>query len=45
VLGLALAQVPAEDLDREILVRADIGGATHGFTADCREANVLFSVG
>jgi hypothetical protein len=45
VLCLALAQLPAEDLDREILVRADIGGATHSFTADCREANIRFSVG
>ena len=45
VLGLALAQLPAEDLDREILVRADIGGATHAFCADCREANIRFSVG
>ena len=42
---LALAQLPAEDLDREILVRADIGGATHAFCADCREANIRFSVG
>jgi hypothetical protein len=45
VLGLALQQLPAEDLMREILVRADIGGATHAFTADCREANIRFSVG
>jgi hypothetical protein len=45
VLGLALDQLPAGDLDREILVRADIGGATHAFTADCREANIRFSVG
>ena len=45
VLGLALAQLPAEDLDREILVRADIGGQTHAFTADCREAGIRFSVG
>ena len=45
VLGLALAQLPAVDLDREILVRADIGGATHAFCADCREANIRFSVG
>jgi hypothetical protein len=45
VLGLALAQLPAEDLDREILVRADIGGATHQFTSDCHEANIRFSVG
>ncbi len=45
VLGLALAQLPAEDLDREILVRTDIGGCTHAFTADCRDAGIRFSVG
>jgi len=45
VLGLALAQLPAEDLDREILVRTDIGGATHQFTSDCRDAGIRFSVG
>jgi hypothetical protein len=45
VLGLALGQLPADDLDREILVRADIGGCTHAFTSDCREANIRFSVG
>jgi hypothetical protein len=44
-LGLALAQLPAEDLLREILVRTDIGGATHAFTADCREAAIRSSVG
>ena len=45
VLGLALEQLPAEDLHREILVRTDIGGQTHAFTADCREAAIRFSVG
>ncbi len=45
VLGLALGQLPAEDLDREILVRTDIGGCTHAFTADCRDAGIRFSVG
>jgi hypothetical protein len=45
VLALALEQLPAKDLDREILVRADIGGATHAFTADCRDAGIRFSVG
>jgi hypothetical protein len=45
VLGLALEQLPPEDLHREILVRTDIGGATHAFTADCREAGIRFSVG
>ena len=45
VLQLALEQLPAQDLDREILVRADIGGRTHAFISDCREAGVRFSVG
>jgi hypothetical protein len=45
VLGLALTQLPAEDLHREILARADIGGCTHAFTQDCREADIRFSVG
>jgi hypothetical protein len=45
VLGLALGQLPAEDLGREILVRTDIGGCTHAFTADCRDAGIRFSVG
>jgi hypothetical protein len=45
VLGLALAQLPAQDLEREILVRTDIGGQTHQFTSDCREASIRFSVG
>lgn len=45
VLGLALEQLPAEDLHREILVRTDIGGCTHAFTADCRDAGIRFSVG
>jgi hypothetical protein len=45
VLGLALEQIPAEDLGREMLVRTDIGGCTHAFTADCREAGIRFSVG
>lgn len=45
VLQLALEQLPEADLRREILARADIGGATHAFTADCREAGIGFSVG
>jgi hypothetical protein len=45
VLSLALAQLPAEDVDREILVRTDIGGQTHAFTSDCRDAGIRFSVG
>jgi hypothetical protein len=45
VLQLALEQLPKADLDREILVRTDIGGRTHAFTLDCREADIRFSVG
>ncbi len=45
VLQLALEQLPAQDLDREILARADIGGRTHAFTSDCRSAGIGFSVG
>jgi hypothetical protein len=45
VLQLALEQLPEADLGREILVRADIGGRTHAFTSDCREAGIHFSVG
>lgn len=45
VLQMALEQLPAKDLDREILVRTDIGGRTHAFTSDCRDAGIRFSVG
>ena len=45
VLQLALEQIPAQDLDREILVRTDSAGGTHAFTSDCRDADIRFSVG
>jgi DDE family transposase len=45
VLQLALEQLPEADLDRPILARADIGGRTHAFTQDCRDAGIRFSVG
>ncbi len=45
VLQLALEQLPESDLHREILVRTDIGGRTHAFTQDCRDAGIRFSVG
>ena len=45
VLCLALEQLPEREVQREILVRADIGGATHAFTHDCHEAGIRFSVG
>jgi Transposase DDE domain group 1 len=44
VLQLILEQLPSSYLDREILVRTDIGGRTHAFTRDCREAGIRFSV-
>jgi hypothetical protein len=45
VLQTALEQLPEADLDREILVRCDVGGRTHAFTQDCRDAGVRFTVG
>jgi Transposase DDE domain group 1 len=45
VLIEALEQLPPEALEEEILVRADIGGATHEFTQTCRDADIRFSVG
>jgi Transposase DDE domain group 1 len=45
VLQLALEQLPEADLHREILARADIGGRTHAFISDCRQAGIRFSVG
>jgi hypothetical protein len=46
VLGLALAQIPAEHIeDLEILVRADRAGATHELADYCREGNMHFSFG
>jgi hypothetical protein len=45
VLELALAQLPARDLDRPMLVRTDIGGCTHAFITDVRAADIRFSVG
>lgn len=45
MLGLALAQIPAADLEREMLVRADTAGASHAFAADCRQAGIRFSFG
>jgi Transposase DDE domain group 1 len=44
VLQAALEQLPAADLRREILVRTDIGGRTHAFAQDCRDAGIRFSV-
>ncbi len=45
VLEEALEQLPPADLGREITARADAGGATHAFAADCRSAGIGFSLG
>ena len=45
VLELALAQIPAEDLERPMLVRTDTGGCSHEFIAACRETDIRYSVG
>lgn len=45
VLALALAQLPEQDLAREMLVRTDVGGASHAFAADCHDAGIRFSIG
>ena len=45
VLQGALEQLPEPDLQGEILVRADSGGKTKAFAADCRDAGIRFSLG
>ena len=45
VLQLALSQLPGQDLAREMLVRTDVGGCTHAFASDCRDAGIRFSIG
>jgi hypothetical protein len=45
VLHMALAQLPAEAWQRPILVRADSGGATHGFVNALRARRLGFSIG
>jgi hypothetical protein len=45
VLQLALSQLPRQDLAREMLVRTDVGGCTHAFAGDCRDAGIRFSIG
>jgi hypothetical protein len=44
VVDLALGQLPTAARDQPILVRADTGGATHGFTDHLREQGIGFSV-
>jgi len=45
VLGLALEQIPADHLDRPMLVRSDSAGASHDFAGACRETAIRFSLG
>jgi hypothetical protein len=44
VADLALTQLPATAHDQPLLVRADTGGATHGFTDHLRQRGVRFSI-
>lgn len=45
VLQSALEQLPEADLGKDILVRADSGGKSKAFAADCRDAGIRFSLG
>jgi Transposase DDE domain group 1 len=46
VIDRALAQIPAEQIETiEILIRADVAGATHETADHCHDANLRFSFG
>jgi len=45
VLDAALYQLPVDPHDREVIVRADSAGCSHGFLDACRERGVRFVVG
>jgi len=45
VLDMALAQLPIDPSNVEVIARADSAGLTHGFINACVNANVHFSVG
>lgn len=45
LLGMALAQLPVDPQQVEVIARADSAGLTHGFVDACRAAHVRFSVG
>jgi hypothetical protein len=45
VLDRALAQLPIDASDVEMLVRTDTAGATHDFVDGCRQRQVRFSIG
>jgi hypothetical protein len=45
LLGMALAQLPIDPADVEVIARADSAALTHGFVDACRAAHVRFSIG
>ena len=45
ILELALAQLPIDPHEREIIARTDSAALTHGFIDACRERGVRFAVG
>lgn len=45
LLAMALAQLPVDPTEVEVIARADSAGLTHGFIDACVGANVAFSVG
>jgi hypothetical protein len=45
VLDLALAQLPIDPHEREVIARADSAALTHGFIDACRTRGVRFAVG
>jgi len=45
ILRLALAQLPVDPTQVEVVVRADSAGLTHAFIDACRDRGVRFSVG
>lgn len=42
VLDAALAQLPVDPAEREVIVRTDAGGTSHGLAAGCRARKVHF---
>jgi hypothetical protein len=45
VLADALAQLPVDPTEREVIVRADSAGWSHGFVEACRHRHVRFVIG
>ena len=45
LLDAALAQLPVDPMETEVIARTDSAGASHGFVDACRERGVRFIVG